>query len=222
MTVVPRSAGAAVLICNRCGAEDQVAGSVTDSDVVWPLVATAGWTGSPFATGRHICSRCGEDAVPEFSVPVHGPSSPALGASYAVSSHDDVAVTVLTPLVDIDAGFVEVLRDGLNAALGARPHVMLDLHAVHLIDSMGLGALVRAHQEAKRGGGSLSLIAPSRFLLTVLHTMRLDALFPVYPDEQTALTVLSTGGLSSGRGEGNEAMGTAACKPSLPDLRERR
>jgi anti-anti-sigma factor len=190
VTVVPRSAGTAVLICDRCGAEDTTAVAGHDRDVVWPLVAGAGWTGSAFATGPHRCPRCG-DGVPEPAIPVQKPRAPVQGASYDVRTHPDIDAVVVTPLVDLDAGVVDLLRDGLTAAAGVNRHVVLDLHAVHQIDSAGLGLLVRTHQEAKRRGGSLCLVAPSRFVLTVLHTMRLDPLFPAYPDEQTALRAIT-------------------------------
>lgn len=189
MTVVPRTAGTATLICDRCGVQDRAAAATHDSDVVWPLVADAGWTGSPFATGPHRCPRCG-DAVPEPATPVHEPPAPAHGASYGIQTHDDMDTVIVTPLADIDAGFAQTLRDGLTAAVSASRHVVLDLHAVHMIDSAGLGLLVRAHQEAKHRGGSLCLISPSRYVLTVLHTMRLDTVFATYPDEEAALHAL--------------------------------
>jgi anti-sigma B factor antagonist len=53
---------------------------------------------------------------------------------------------------------------------------------VRLIDSTALGLLVRAHQDAKRYGRFVCLVAPSRFVITVLHTMRLRAVFPDFPD----------------------------------------
>jgi anti-anti-sigma factor len=189
MIVMPRAAGTAVLICDRCGLQDSAEAVTHDSDVVWPLVATAGWTGSPFATGPHCCPRC-DDARPEPLTPLHDPPPPTHGASFAVRPREDVDAVVLTPLADIDSAFAETLRDGLTAALGTSRHLVLDLHAVHLIDSAGLGLLVRTHQEAKHRGGSLCLVAPSRFVLTVLHTMRLDMIFTSYPDEQTAVDVL--------------------------------
>ncbi|MDI5943965.1 STAS domain-containing protein, partial [Micromonospora sp. DH15] len=49
------------------------------------------------------------------------------------------------------------------------------------------GLLVRAHQEARQRGVVLCLAAPSRFVRTVLHTMRLDGLFPTFADQQEAL-----------------------------------
>lgn len=186
MTVVLRSAGTAELICDRCGAQDRATAAAHDHDVVWPLVARVGWTGSPFATGTHRCPQC-EHAAPEATAPVYEPPAPAHGPSYGVQTPAGVNAVVLTPLVDIDGCFIGTLRDGLTTALDTSRHVVLDLHAVHLIDSAGLGLLVRIHQEAKRRGGSLSLVAPSRFVLTVLHTMRLGTVFATYPHEEAAL-----------------------------------
>jgi len=189
MTVVPRTADTSILICDRCGTQDHATEVTHDSEVVWPLVASVGWRGSPFATGPHSCPQCG-DVAPEPVTPVHEPPAPAHGASYGIEVHDDVNAVVVTPLVDIDAGVTETFRDGLTVAANTRQHIVLDLHAVHLIDSAGLGLLVRSHQEAKHNGGSLSLVAPSRFLLTVLHTMRLDTIFPTYPDRDAAFRAL--------------------------------
>ena len=36
-------------------------------------------------------------------------------------------------------------------------------------------------------GGVLCLVAPSRFVLTVLHTMHVDGVFPIFDDDVTAL-----------------------------------
>jgi anti-sigma B factor antagonist len=201
MTVVPRTAGTAVLICDRCGMQDHAAAATRDNDVVWPLVAGVGWTGSPFATGPHGCPQCG-DVVPEPAVAAQEPPSPAPGASYGIQVHQDMDAIVVTPLVDIDADFAATLRDGLTAAVSTGRHVVLDLHAVQLIDSAGLGLLVRAHQQAKRRGGSLCLVAPSRYVLTVLHTMRLDTVFAAYPDEEAAFRALR---LAAGRASAHGA-----------------
>ncbi|GAA3347080.1 hypothetical protein GCM10020358_60520 [Amorphoplanes nipponensis] len=189
MTVVPRTAGTAVLICDRCGDHDNTPAATTDSDVVWPLVAHAGWTGSPFAGGPHNCPRCADEAT-EPVPPVRESPAPAHGPAYAVLVHRDLDAVVVTPLVDIDAGFAETLQDALMTAARTSRHIVLDLHAVHLIDSAGLGLLVRARQEVRHRGGSLGLVAPSRFIRTVLHTMRLDSVFPSHPDEASALSAL--------------------------------
>lgn len=190
MTVVPCTSATALLICDQCGAQDNAAGAGSDTDVVWPLVASAGWTGSPFATGIHRCPRCG-DAGPVAAI--HQPPVPSHTASYQVRMDPEAGAVVVTPLADIDSYFAETLREALGEALESSSHVVLDLHAVHLIDSAGLGLLVRTHQEARHRGGSLHLVAPSRFVLTVLHTMRLDTLFPHHPGEEEALQAICRG-----------------------------
>jgi anti-anti-sigma factor len=185
MTVVPHSVGTAMLICDRCGRQDSASATTHEYDVVWPMVAGAGWTGSAFATGQHLCPRC-EHVVPQAAASVNEPPAPAHSASYGMRAHADIDAVVVTPLADINACFTETLHDGLTAALDVHRHVVLDLHAVHLIDPAGLGLLVRTHQQAKHRGGSLRLVAPSRFILTVLHTMRLDTTFASHPDEEAA------------------------------------
>ncbi len=60
--------------------------------------------------------------------------------------------------------------------------VVVDLREVGFIDSTALGLLVRARQEARQHDGTFGLVAPSRFVRTVLHTMRLDGAFSIYAD----------------------------------------
>nr|WP_246595397.1 STAS domain-containing protein [Actinoplanes auranticolor] len=188
---MPRTSRTAVLICDQCGSEETTPEMTRDNDVVWPLIASHGWTGSPFATGAHRCPRC-SITVARPADTVRDAPAPAHGASYDIREHDDAVV--ITPLTDVDAGLAEVLRDGLMAAAGRYAHVVVDLRAVHFIDSSGLGLLVRARQEARSHGGTVSLAAPSRFVLTVLHTMRLDVAFPHFPDQETALRHIRTAG----------------------------
>ncbi|MEU8241983.1 STAS domain-containing protein [Actinoplanes missouriensis] len=99
--------------------------------------------------------------------------------TYAVAQDEDLDAVIVTPLADLDRDVAEEIRPTLMSAAGAGRDVVVDLHAVHLIDSAGLGLLVRAHREAKRHGAQLSLAEPSRFVQTVLHTMRLDGVFSV-------------------------------------------
>ena len=110
------------------------------------------------------------------------------GASYDVRQLGDYAV--ITPLTDFDAALADCLRDDLMAAAATHPHVLMDLHAVEFLDSTALGLLVRGRQEARQHEATFDLAAPSRFVLTVLHTMRLDGVFRIFPDQQTALEVL--------------------------------
>ncbi|UQU62644.1 STAS domain-containing protein [Couchioplanes caeruleus] len=190
MTVVPGAEGAAVLICDTCGGHDSTVDVTRDRDLVWPVVTALGWTGSAFATGPHRCPRCNEvPGTARWEPREHHPASHS--ASYDLRTHDDVDAAAITPLADLDAVLAERLRDDLMHAATAHRHVLVDLHAVHFIDSAALGLLVRARQEAKQHGATFDLVAPSRFVRAVLHTMRLDSVFRTFPDMQSAVDTVA-------------------------------
>ncbi|MBQ1074483.1 STAS domain-containing protein [Micromonospora sp. C31] len=191
MTVVPDE-HRMTLICDSCG--DTTTGTacvLPDAEVVWTLVAEHGWSGSPFATGPHRCPRCslpglgiGGDTAAQGGQPGGG----VLGVDHL----DDVAVVAAAG--DIDADTADELRAALRQAVDVCGHVVVDLTRVHLIDAGGLALLVRAHRDARERGVVLCLAAPSRFIRTVLHTMRLDGLFPIFASPQEAVRRLSPGG----------------------------
>jgi anti-sigma B factor antagonist len=99
----------------------------------------------------------------------------------------EVAAAVVRVRHDIDATIAGCLRQALADAIDAYGHVVLDLTDVATLDSAGLSALVRAHQKARSAGSELCLAAPSRWVLTVLHTMKVDGLFPIFDDADAAL-----------------------------------
>ena len=94
---------------------------------------------------------------------------------------------------DIDATVADPLRRVLAEASDRHCPVVLDLGDAPAIDSAGLGALVRAHRRAHRSGGVLCLAGPSRYVLTVLHTMKVDPLFPTFDDVSAALAWIRLG-----------------------------
>ncbi|ABP55016.1 STAS domain-containing protein [Salinispora tropica] len=168
MTVVPDD-NMMTLICDGCGeTAASTAVVLPDDEVVWTLVSEHGWSGSPFATGPHRCAGC----TP--SPPGRATPAQPLG----VPDHSEV--------VEATAATPDPLRTALDEAIEHEGRVVVDLSAVEQIDSVGLGLLVRARQEARQRGAELCLHAPSRFVLTVLHTMRLDAAFPVVTDHPDA------------------------------------
>ena len=100
-------------------------------------------------------------------------------------SRSRVRVVVLR--ADLDRDLADRVRPALMEAANAGRDVIVDMRGVSIVDSAGLGLLVRAHRAAKRRGATLCLVAPSRFVQTVLHTMHLDGVFPVHRDVRTAL-----------------------------------
>ncbi|MET0424248.1 MAG: STAS domain-containing protein [Actinoplanes sp.] len=103
--------------------------------------------------------------------------------------HGDVTVRRVEHAAD--------LRDLLADAAGPGRHLVLDLAGLHMLDPDGLALLVRVRQLVRQEhDGWLCLAAPSRLVLTVLHTMRLERAFPTFADSAAALAWL-TGGAST-------------------------
>jgi anti-anti-sigma factor len=93
---------------------------------------------------------------------------------------------------DIDATVAGGLRDVLAGAIDRYAHVVVDLAEVPTLGPEGLGVLVRAHRRARRLNGWVCFAAPSRFVLTVLHTMHVDGVFPIFDDCESALEWLGS------------------------------
>ncbi|MEV0943450.1 STAS domain-containing protein [Micromonospora wenchangensis] len=184
MTVVPDEP-LMTLICDSCGTVASGPACVLpDAEVVWTFVAEQGWTGSPFATGPHRCPRC--ELTPEPGpAPARAPRRADPLGVLGVEHLDEVAV--VTAAGDLDLATGDALHGALTEAVGADRHVVVDLVRVHLIDSTALGELVRARQDARQRDRRLSLAGPSRFVRTVLHTMRLDRVFPVFDTRRAAV-----------------------------------
>ncbi|RKF29188.1 STAS domain-containing protein [Micromonospora globbae] len=187
MTVVPAD-HLMTLICDGCG--DSITGAapvLPDAEVVWTLVFSNGWLGSPFASGPHHCPRCSLRLSEDDG---RGPGGRAgdreraLGIDYLEEVGEE-------PPAPAEPDPPEGVRRALREAVDDGDRVLVDLSEVEVIDSVGLGLLVRAHQEARQRGARLCLVAPSRFVLTVLHTMRLDGIFPVVESRAAALRGLA-------------------------------
>jgi len=89
---------------------------------------------------------------------------------------------VLGPLID---KLSATLTDLLNAG---DTRFLLDLQEVPIIDSSGIGLLVRYLTATKQNGGSLKLLNPSKFALQTLKLVRVLNLFEVFEDPEQAVT----------------------------------
>ncbi|WDZ82629.1 STAS domain-containing protein [Micromonospora cathayae] len=195
MTVVPGLRADTVnLICDHCGdAVEGIPAVLPEPDVVWTVIGEHGWDGSPFAVGPHRCPGCIVATLVTPPAPDVDPGSPPRPDpdGWRVDVEEIAGVRVLTPAGDIDVLVADVLREALTTAVTADRDVVLDLSRVGMIDSTGLGLLVRAHRDARQRNRTFCLVAPSRFVLTVLHTMRLDSVFLVFDHRTQALTCLA-------------------------------
>lgn len=84
---------------------------------------------------------------------------------------------------------VDRLRDTLeDLIVGGSNRWVLDISDVAMIDSSGIGLLVRYLTAAKQQGGALKLLKPTKFAMQSLKMIGLLNLFEVYDDQETALS----------------------------------
>lgn len=104
-----------------------------------------------------------------------------------VRTQDQVKIVKLRGKLNLGASL-----DRTNATLkdlfdAGESRFLLDLQEVPMIDSSGIGLLVRCLTTAKQRGGSLKLLSPSKFALQTLKLVRVLNLFEVFEDRQTAV-----------------------------------
>jgi len=83
---------------------------------------------------------------------------------------------------------VDNLRQTLEEALGSGDNrIVVDLAECPMIDSSGIGLLVKVLASAKRLGGSVKLVQPCDFVLKTLRLVGLLNLFEVFDAEDAAV-----------------------------------
>lgn len=88
------------------------------------------------------------------------------------------------PFDQLSAKMTELLNAGHSRFL-------LDLNEVPVVDSSGIGLLVRFLTSAKQRRGSLKLLNPSQFVVQTLTMVRVITLFEVFDDAQRAVASFS-------------------------------
>jgi anti-sigma B factor antagonist len=84
---------------------------------------------------------------------------------------------------------VDRLRGTLDDLLhSGATRFVLDLGEVPMIDSSGIGLLVRYLTTAKQRGGAVKLLNPSKFAVQTLKMIGLLNLFEIFQDQSEALT----------------------------------
>jgi anti-sigma B factor antagonist len=83
---------------------------------------------------------------------------------------------------------VDALRRALDETTQSGDYnLVLNLSEVPMVDSTGIGILVRTLTSAKERGGALKLINPSRFTAQTLKLVGVLNLFEVFLEEDAAL-----------------------------------
>jgi anti-sigma B factor antagonist len=83
---------------------------------------------------------------------------------------------------------VDSLRQTLEEALGAGDtRLVLNLAEVPMIDSSGIGLVVRFLASTKQRGGNVKLVQPSKFAVQTLRLVGVLNLFQVFDDDAAAV-----------------------------------
>lgn len=100
----------------------------------------------------------------------------------------NVKLLKISGRITLGAG-VDRLRETLEDFLvNGSNRWVLDLADVGMIDSSGIGLLVRYLTTAKQQGGDLKLLNPTKFALQTLKMIGLLNLFQVFHEQEEALT----------------------------------
>ena len=76
--------------------------------------------------------------------------------------------------------FTELMNDG-------SVRLVINLAEVPMVDSSGIGVLVRTLTQAKQHGGNLKLVSPSKFAVQTLKIVGLLSLFEIFDDDNAAV-----------------------------------
>jgi anti-sigma B factor antagonist len=99
----------------------------------------------------------------------------------------NVKLLKISGRITLGAG-VDRLRDTLEDLLAnGSSRWVLDLAEVGMIDSSGIGLLVRYLTTAKQQGGDLKLLNPTKFALQTLKMIGILNLFEVFQEQEKAV-----------------------------------
>jgi anti-sigma B factor antagonist len=102
----------------------------------------------------------------------------------AVDNKDTWTVFTLDGDLDAEAGPGVYLRFQRELTLG-RAQFLFDLNGVGMVDSAGLGVLVRCYRDARVRGGMVCLLKVPEAIERILEFTKLNTIFPITDDLST-------------------------------------
>ena len=83
---------------------------------------------------------------------------------------------------------VDGLRQTMEEALGSgQTRIVINLAEVPMIDSSGIGLLVRFLASARQRGGNIKLVNPSKFAVQTLRLVGVLNLFEIFENDEAAV-----------------------------------
>ncbi len=114
----------------------------------------------------------------------------------AVDRQEPWTVLALDGDLDLDTGpgvYLQFQRELLQG----RTHFVIDMDGVGLVDSSGLGVLVRCYRDARSRGGEVALRQVQEPIERILEFTRLDAIFRILPPGAESGRPVSGAGLEA-------------------------
>ena len=110
-----------------------------------------------------------------------------------VRHEGNVAVLQLEGKLALGPG-VDDFRRAWSEALGSGcRNLVVNLTQVPIIDSSGIGTLIRFHSAAVASHGRVRLVAPTEFVRKALELSQLHTIFKIYDDETAAVSSFDSG-----------------------------
>jgi anti-anti-sigma factor len=81
---------------------------------------------------------------------------------------------------DLTKTFDQIFQQG-------QKKVVLSIAEVPMVDSSGIGLLVRSHTHCVKQGGGITLVQPSKFVIQTLQLVGVLRMFPVVESEEQGL-----------------------------------
>jgi len=95
-----------------------------------------------------------------------------------IIKHDDEII--VSPGKDIVASIAAELKAELLSIVQDAPAtVTINLDGVEMVDSIGIGVIIAAHNSLQKNGKALRIINTSKEIFDLFSAMRLDKHFPV-------------------------------------------
>jgi anti-anti-sigma factor len=106
-----------------------------------------------------------------------------------LNTAQDGRVTVVTVKGDLVIGDPEAVfkRTVMSLLEEGKVDLLIDCSGLRIVDSTGLGALVRALTTSQNEGGSAKLLRVGPHLKKLLEITRLDSVFETFDDRERAV-----------------------------------
>jgi len=104
-----------------------------------------------------------------------------------IRTQDQVKIIKLRGAIKLGESLDRLSETFKEQSDAGESRLLLDLEEVPMIDSSGIGLLVRALTNAKKRGGAVKLLKPSKFVLQTLKLVALIKLFEIFDDLSLAV-----------------------------------